>query len=46
MTDSEIDEMLEDVEDYVFFKNMSKKHYEHLIRNNLTVDEYINKIND
>ncbi|OUX06148.1 MAG: hypothetical protein CBE00_08375 [Planctomycetaceae bacterium TMED240] len=35
----------EDIEDYEFFKGMSKKHYEHLIRNNLTVDEYIDKIN-
>jgi len=37
---------VEDIEDYKFFKNMSKKHYEHLIRNNLTVPEYIAKIND
>lgn len=35
----------EDIEDYEFFKGMSKKHYEHLIRNNLTVNEYIDKIN-
>ena len=33
-----------DVEDYTFFKGMSKKFYEHLIRNNQTVDQYIESI--
>lgn len=39
-----MDLTVEDAEDYVFFKKMSKDFYTHLIRNNLTVNEYIDRI--
>ena len=39
-----MDLTVEDAEDYAFFKSMSKDFYTHLIRNNLTVNEYIEKI--